>query len=214
MTNIRVYRIVILASVLLSSSSLATREADVVADQFLNLFSSSNQDEMKKFVESRSRILYETALEKYSTDLAYLHAWDGVVKELDKLGFDVSALANFDFGLYPSHPSPSYSAWVILAREYASGDARSLPEIFDTDDGSECDRGRIYALSILVEAGISSATDRLVEIVRTFEFNRGDRLCVKLAARGLLYPAFAGDHQAAREALIHYKETLYNYSAK
>lgn len=214
MINIKVYRVVILACVLLSSSVYATRGADVVAEQFLNLFHSRDQDEIKKFVESRSRILYEAALEEYSTDLAYLHAWDVVVNELDQLGIDLSALANFDFGLYPSHPSPSYSAWGILARKHVSEGAESLPGLFSYKAVSECDRGRIYALGILAEARNNYATDRLVEIVRGFEGSEDDRLCVKLAARGLLYPAFAEDHKAAREALVHYEKTLYGASTK
>lgn len=214
MINIKVHRIVILACVFLSSSIYATRGADVVAEQFLNLFASGDQDEIKKFVESRSRILYEAVLDGYSTDVAYLHAWDVVVNELDQLGFDLSALAHFDFGLYPSHPSPSYSAWGILARKHVSEGADSLPGLFSQKAVSECDRGRIYAFGILAEAGINYATERLVEIVGAFEGNEDDRLCVKLAARGLLYPAFAEDHKAAREALMHYKETLYDASTR
>jgi len=112
--------------------------------------------------------------------------------------------------IYSNHPSPSYSAWIILAELYKNDNVEDFFSI--QKKSADCDHGYIYALGILANAGSEQARDLLIERLNISD--EASFFCAKLAARGLLVQAYQFDDPMSLQALEEYRVEYFDYVQK
>ena len=215
-----IYTIFVLSSVLSANKSVEVSTLKLI-DQF-NSYAKANgvidESQLHLFSEKYSFELYELAKDEVIPSLAHIHAWVPILKALPDIPMRKSFLQDLvKQDWYFEHkmmPSPVLSAWVLLAED-AVKQGGNFEEFFkfepDPPAGS-CNKGYLYALGLLTEAGSERARDILIERVAfaseltgAMDADMENQLCAEMAARGLMVRAYRDEDELALEALRRYR---------
>ena len=196
----------------------ATADLVRVMDYYTENRGKIDATQLHLFSEKYSFELYDLAKDEVIPSLAHIHAWVPILKALPDIPMRKSFLQDLvKQDWYFEHkmmPSPVLSAWVLLAED-AVKQGGNFEEFFkykpDPPAGS-CNKGYLYALGLLTEAGSERARDILIERVAfaseltgAMDADMENQLCAEMAARGLLVRAYRDEDELALEALRRYR---------
>lgn len=193
-------------------SSLATNENS----------SNSMPEAIHDLVERYSETLYGQALDTNTAEIAIFSAWVPVLErytENTNTGLRnriLMEIASYDWIVDTRVPSPAKSAWILLTQHDVNGGTEeNLAYMLANgyDDGL-AKPWFIYAVTSYAEVGSVVARDVLVSEVQNEVKTDDDYFRAKLAARGLLIPAYQHEDKVALNGLENFRKTYMEYMSR